>query len=311
MRLRRLVLAGVTIVALFVAPALADINYTQVGTTVIFSFTCFTSKVCPAHVLIDSTGTEKATSGNPLRTDPTGTTTQPVSATSLPLPSGAATQTTLASILSALGSPFQAGGSVTANLGTLNGASTAANQTTGNGSLATIATNSGSQATAANQTTGNTSAAASAAALGTTADTPCAAPASATTCTVAALLKAIVNTGQYPAGAVAITASTTGTTGATTATLAATSGKTTYLCTLSIRSNATVAATGNATVTGPVTGTMNYTHWTAPLASGVGSTQQEFNPCVPASATNTGIAVISPAPGSGGTVSVTATGYQL
>lgn len=38
--------------------------------------------------------------------------TQPVSAASLPLPSGAATQTTLAAVLSALGSPFQAGGSI-------------------------------------------------------------------------------------------------------------------------------------------------------------------------------------------------------
>ncbi len=39
------------------------------------------------------------TSANPFRTDPTGTTTQPVSATSLPLPTGAATEATLANIL--------------------------------------------------------------------------------------------------------------------------------------------------------------------------------------------------------------------
>lgn len=38
--------------------------------------------------------------------------TQPVSAVSLPLPAGAATQTTSAAILSALGTPFQAGGSI-------------------------------------------------------------------------------------------------------------------------------------------------------------------------------------------------------
>jgi hypothetical protein len=37
------------------------------------------------------------TASDPIRTDPTGTTTQPVSATSLPLPSGAATEATLAS----------------------------------------------------------------------------------------------------------------------------------------------------------------------------------------------------------------------
>ena len=38
--------------------------------------------------------------------------TQPISATALPLPTGAATETTLSSILTNLGSPFQAGGSI-------------------------------------------------------------------------------------------------------------------------------------------------------------------------------------------------------
>lgn len=115
----------------------------------------------------------------------------------------------------------------------------------------------------------------------------------------------------YPPGATAITASATGTTAATTATLAGTSGKTTYICSLSIRANATAAATANSTVTGTITGTLNYTQWTAPNASGIGLTEQVFVPCVPASATNTGIAVISAAPGTGGVVSVTATGFQL
>ena len=83
-------------------------------------------------------------------------TTQPVSAAALPLPTGAATAAKQDSIISALGSPMQtSGGSVTANLGTLNGAATAANQTTlighvdgvegligtTNSSLSTIATN--------------------------------------------------------------------------------------------------------------------------------------------------------------------------
>lgn len=39
---------------------------------------------------------EAGTSSDPLRVDPTGTTTQPISAASLPLPTGAATETTLA-----------------------------------------------------------------------------------------------------------------------------------------------------------------------------------------------------------------------
>jgi hypothetical protein len=107
--------------------------------------------------------------------------TFPITAAALPLPAGAATQTTLASILTALGSPFQAGGSIgntsfgatqatASNLNaTVVGAAgaalaTSALQTTGNtslaaaaASLATIATNSATQATAANQATANTS----------------------------------------------------------------------------------------------------------------------------------------------------------
>ena len=120
-----------------------------------------------------------------------------------------------------------------------------------------------------------------------------------------------VSMGPYPDGAVPYTATATGTTAATTATLAGAASVTTYLCGFSIRANATAAATGNATVTGVVTATLNYTQWTAPLASGIGVVEQIFTPCIPASGTNQSIAVISAAPGSGGTVSVTAWGYKL
>lgn len=46
------------------------------------------------------------TSGNPIRTDPTGSTTQPISAAALPLPTGAAAEATLAGVLTT--SAFQA-----------------------------------------------------------------------------------------------------------------------------------------------------------------------------------------------------------
>lgn len=119
------------------------------------------------------------------------------------------------------------------------------------------------------------------------------------------------NTGPYPIGATPYTATATGTTGATTATLAGASSVTTYICGFSIRANATAAATGNATVTGVITATLNFTQWTAPNASGLGVTEMIFSPCIPASATNTSIAVVSAAPGTGGVVSVTAWGYKL
>jgi hypothetical protein len=115
----------------------------------------------------------------------------------------------------------------------------------------------------------------------------------------------------YPLGAVPITASTIGTTAATTATLAGVAAKTTYICGMSIRANASGAITGNSTVTGTISGTLNFMQWTAPAANGIGVTEQMFSPCVPASAVNTGIAVISAAPGTGGNVSVSAWGYQL
>jgi hypothetical protein len=164
---------------------------------------------------------------------------------------------------------------------------------------------------------------------GTTTDAPCTLPASATACTMVAIAKAIGNatsaatpagtntignvgsTSQYPAGATAITASATGTTAATTATLAGTSGKTTYVCGYSIRANATAATTVTDTLTGVITATMSSILWVAPLASGLGVDEQIFIPCIPASGTNTGIAAVSGAPGSGGTVSVHAWGYQL
>ncbi len=117
------------------------------------------------------------------------------------------------------------------------------------------------------------------------------------------------STNQYPSGATPITASATGTTAATTATLATGGSVTTYLCGFSIRANATAAVTGNATVTGTITGTLNFTQWTAPNASGLGITEMIFTPCVPASAVNTSIAVVSAAPGTGGVVSSTAWGY--
>ena len=69
----------------------------------------------------------------------------------VPLPTGAATQTTLASILTALGSPAQAGGSIANITGTVSlptGAATSALQTTGNTSLAAIATALGAPAQA-------------------------------------------------------------------------------------------------------------------------------------------------------------------
>lgn len=128
---------------------------------------------------------------------------------------------------------------------------------------------------------------------------------------IASMTPLIANsTNGYPSGAIAETASATGTTLATTATLATAVGKTTYICGFSIRSVATAAAAGNATVTGTITGTLNFTHGTGATPTVIPN-DQRFSPCIPASATNTSIAVVSPAAGTGGVMSVTAWGFQL
>ena len=121
----------------------------------------------------------------------------------------------------------------------------------------------------------------------------------------------IQSVSQYPVGAVPITASQVGTTVATTATLAGTAGKTTYICWYSIRANAAATSTVTNTITGVITATLSSLMWIAPAASGIGVDEQIFSPCIPASATNTPIAIVSGTPGASGNVTVKGGGYQL
>jgi hypothetical protein len=119
----------------------------------------------------------------------------------------------------------------------------------------------------------------------------------------------------FPVGATPIMVSATGTTLATSVTLPAVAGQTTYLCGFSIRANTTgTASTGNATVTGMLGGTLNFTQFT-PLSTstkGIELLEPSLGTyCLPASAANIAIVVTSAAAGAGGTVSVTAWGFQL
>lgn len=96
------------------AIAIADYSATQ-GSGTNFASLVISSVHHSVFVLCDATLGEARcgtiTSANAVKVDGSAA-TQPVSAASWPLPTGAATQTTLASILTALGSPFQAGGSI-------------------------------------------------------------------------------------------------------------------------------------------------------------------------------------------------------
>lgn len=114
----------------------------------------------------------------------------------------------------------------------------------------------------------------------------------------------------FPAGATPITASATGTTLATAATLAGVASKTTYICGFTISALATAAIASPATVTGIVTGTMNFLQNVGTALIGQ-TLSQNFNPPIPASAVNTGITVTSAAAGVGGVTAVSAWGFQL
>lgn len=106
-----------------------------------------------------------------------------------------------------------------------------------------------------------------------------------------------------------ITASATGTTGAITATLTGVTGKYTYICGFVVTSAGTTTATlGNVTVTGTVTGTLNFEY--AFVSSGQGLLGAALGPgCIISSALATDIVVSVPAGGAGTVVAVSVWGY--
>ena len=125
---------------------------------------------------------------------------------------------------------------------------------------------------------------------------------------------AVAQSTSYPAGAIPFTASASGTTAAVTATITAVANKTAVICGFYYAgSNATAAQSGVVTITGITGGTMSYAFPTLALGATVPNTvpiDEAFLPCIPATGTNTAIAVAGPALGSGAPVAtVTVWGY--
>lgn len=113
-----------------------------------------------------------------------------------------------------------------------------------------------------------------------------------------------------------ITSTATGTTGAVVATFPAVAGRTAYLCGFYYTgTNATAATAGSVTITGTIGGTMSFGYPTLASGATIPNTipvDEQFLPCVPASAINTAIVVNGPALGAGATLAtVTAWGYYL
>jgi hypothetical protein len=71
--------------------------------------------------LRDNTGTEAGTLTNPLRVNPTGTTTQPISAASLPLPTGASTSALQSTLNTSIGTTSEAAAATDTSTSGLNG----------------------------------------------------------------------------------------------------------------------------------------------------------------------------------------------
>lgn len=106
-----------------------------------------------------------------------------------------------------------------------------------------------------------------------------------------------------------ITGNATGTTGAVVGTLAGTSGKTTYICGVSVSALGGTAAIGPITIAGLVGSSITYPAFVS-TTTGVTPVVQTFTPCIPASATNTSITVTTTADGTASAVDVNAWGYQ-
>jgi hypothetical protein len=112
----------------------------------------------------------------------------------------------------------------------------------------------------------------------------------------------------YPESATPIVAAAAGTTGAVTATLAAAVGKTTYLCGFDVSVIGGTAAVGPITV-GLLPGSKSFIYQMSSTAAGL-TLSRTFTPCVPGSAPDVAITIVTTADGSASAVDVNAWGYQ-
>jgi hypothetical protein len=113
---------------------------------------------------------------------------------------------------------------------------------------------------------------------------------------------------QYPSGSTAITGNSTGTTGAVVGTLSGASAKTTYICGFNVSGIGGTAAIGPVTIAGLIGSSMVFQLTSAAAAVNF---SHSFNPCIPASATNTAITVTTTADGTATAVDVNSWGYRF
>jgi hypothetical protein len=116
-----------------------------------------------------------------------------------------------------------------------------------------------------------------------------------------------VNT--QPSSIGVITGNANGTTGAVVGTLAGVVGKTTYICGFTVSGIGGTADPGPVTIAGVVGSSMTF-QMSLNNASTASIMQQDFTPCIPASAVNTAITTTTTAAAGATAVSVVSWGYQ-
>lgn len=116
-----------------------------------------------------------------------------------------------------------------------------------------------------------------------------------------------VQTSPIPTIQTSISGNAAGTTGAVVGTLAAAASKVTYICGFNVSAIGGTAAVGPITVAGLVGSSQVYQ--ASATAAGV-TLQQNFTPCIPASAPNTAITTTTTADGTATAVNVNSWGYQ-
>lgn len=124
----------------------------------------------------------------------------------------------------------------------------------------------------------------------------------------------VILNSQYPVNSVTttpapITGNSTGSTGAVVGTLSGAANVTTFICGFNVSVIGGTAAIGPITVAGLIGSSQVY-QYNSTAAAGQPLTQN-FNPCIPASATNTSITITTTADGTATAVDVNSWGYRL
>jgi hypothetical protein len=113
---------------------------------------------------------------------------------------------------------------------------------------------------------------------------------------------------QYPAAATPVAEAGSGSTGAVVGQISAVANQTSYLCGFDVSAIGGTAAVGPVVIAGLI-GTTSFTYQISSTAAGL-TLARNYNPCIPASATNTAITVTTTADGSATAVDVNVHGYR-